>query len=90
MNDTHQQYLELIRRTRRCRTEVLETAGKMAGVGPGIMADLARQLIENGEDTALGLLTNVCSHQGIQLPPSLLPAVLEVIEPITDFGPLSH
>lgn len=88
MNDSHQKCLDLIRRTRRCRSEVLETAEEMADVCMDSIEDLARVLIENGEDTTLGILMNVCVVQGARLSPELLPAILEVIEPIIDFGSL--
>lgn len=88
MTDTHERYLEMIRRTRRCQSEVLETAGKMAEAEKGDVEKLARMLIEKGEDTALGILMNVCAVREIKLSPELLPEILEVIEPIIDFGPL--
>jgi hypothetical protein len=49
---------------------------------------MAREFISNGEDSALGVLMNVCAIRQIRVPPELLPSILELIEPIIDFGPL--
>jgi hypothetical protein len=88
MSSTHASHLDLIRRTRRYRPEVLDAAQKLAGVSIEELADMARQFIANGEDSALGVLMNVCAIRELRIPPELLPSILEVIEPIIDFGPL--
>jgi hypothetical protein len=88
MPDTIDQQLDLIRRTRRCRPEVRAAAAKLAHLRPEEYAELVRELIRTGEDTALGIVCNLCAVNGVRLEPDLAAKALRVIEPITDFGPL--
>jgi hypothetical protein len=44
MSSIHSPHLDLIRRTRRCRDEVLQTVDKLAGIGPDEMAEMALDL----------------------------------------------
>ena len=80
--------LEIIRQTRRCRPEILDAAGKMAGLDIANFEALCREFIANGEDTVLGILMNVCAVRQIKLDPDLLGDVLKVIQPVSDFGSL--
>lgn len=88
MPDTIDPYLDLIRRTRRCRPEVQAAAAKLAHLRPEDYAELVRELIRTGEDTALGIVCNLCAVNGVRLEPELAAKALRVIEPIIDFAPL--
>lgn len=88
MPDTIDQYLDLIRQTRRCRPEVQAAAAKLAQLRPEDYAELVRALICTGEDTSLGIVCNLCAVNGVRLEPDLAARALRVIEPITDFGSL--
>lgn len=78
----------MIRRTRRCRPEIQDTAEKLSHLTRDDYATLVQELIQCGEDTTLGIVCNLCAVNGIRLDPKLAAAILKVIEPITDFAPL--
>lgn len=80
--------LEIIRRTRRCRPEILEAAEKITLTDIADYEALSRELVTNGEDRSLGILMNVCGIRQIKLDPNLLGDIFKVIEPLSDFSPL--
>jgi hypothetical protein len=91
--DTLEHNLEIIRRTRRCRPEILDAAEKITDfdIADCDIADceaLSREFVANGEDTALGILMNICAVRQIKLDPNLLGDIFKVIEPVSDFGSL--
>ncbi len=86
MADIVEYNLEIIRRTRRCRPEILDAAQKIIDFDGVSFEVLARQLVANGEDTALGILMNLCAVQQIQPTPEILGEVFKVMEPLFDFS----
>lgn len=88
MIDSQKHYLDIIRQTKRCRPDIQETAQKLAGLSHAVLDDLVKALILAGEDTALGIVFNVCAVNGVQLDPPIAAEALKVIEPIIDFAPI--
>lgn len=88
MTDAKKQHLDMIRRTRRCRPEIQDTAAKLSHLASDDYAALVQELIQSGDDTTLGIVCNLCAVNGIRLDPKLVAETLKVIEPITDFAPL--
>ncbi len=88
MIDSHKQYLDILRHTRRCRPDVQDTAQKLAGLCHTDFEDMAKVLIRSGEDTILGIVFNICAVNKVQLDPAIAAEALKVIEPIIDFAPI--
>jgi hypothetical protein len=77
---------ERLQKTSRCRDEVQQTAACFSGLGIEAYEALIRQLVDLGEDQALGILLNVCAINAIRLSPELLAETLGVVEPLADFA----
>lgn len=88
MTEIVTQYLDTIRKIRRCRPEIKEAAAKLAHITQEEYELLVEELIRTGEDTTLGIVCNLCAANGIRLGPGLTAQVLKVIDPIIDFAPL--
>jgi len=73
-----------LRQTLRWRPEVKKTAASFAGVSVDEYEQLIRQLIETGDDKALGILMCVCGVNSVKLNPQVLAMVLKVVEPMID------
>jgi len=73
-----------LRQTMRWRPEVKKTAASFAGVSVDEYEQLIRQLIETGDDKALGILMCVCGVNSVKLNPQVLAMVLKVVEPMID------
>jgi len=73
-----------LRQTLRWRPEVEKTAASFAGVWVNEYDQLIRQLIETGEDKALGILMCVCGVNNVKLNPQVLAEALKVAEPVID------
>ena len=73
-----------LRQTLRWRPEVEKTAASFAGVSVNEYDQLIRQLIETGEDKALGILMCVCGVNNVKLNPQVLAEALKVAEPVID------
>jgi len=70
--------------TLRWRPEVEKTAASFASVSVDEHEQLMRQLIESGEDKALGILLCVCGVNSVKLNPQVLAEALKVAEPVID------
>ncbi|MGW8185730.1 MAG: SEC-C metal-binding domain-containing protein [Desulfobacterales bacterium] len=85
-----QSFLDVLRRTDRCRPVVMETAAELASLPTDQFEALAEALIEAGEDLALGILLLVATSNRVKLNPALLARALKVVEPLPDIrGPYS-
>jgi hypothetical protein len=73
-----------LRQTLRWRPEVEKTAASFAGVAVDEYEQLIRQLIETGDDKALGILLCVCGVNNVKLSPQVLAEALKVAEPVID------
>ena len=73
-----------LRQTLRWRPEVKKTAASFADVSVDEYEQLIRQLIETGDDKALGILMCVCGVNSVKLNPQVLALVLKVVEPVID------
>jgi len=73
-----------LRQTLRWRPEVEKTAASFAGVSVDEYEHLVRQLIESGDDKALGILLCVCGVNNVILNPQVLAEALKVAEPVID------
>lgn len=88
MTNSRKQYLDIIRQTRRCRSDIEDTAQKLADLSHEVFEDLVNLLIRSGEDTTLGIVFNICAVNGVPLDPTVAAEALKVIEPIIDFAPI--
>lgn len=88
MNACPKTYLDILRQTRRCRPDIEAAAEKLAGLSPETFDDLVKTLIQDGEDTTLGIAFNICAFNEVRLDPAIAAEALKVIEPITDFAPV--
>jgi len=77
--------IDKLRQTQRWRPEVEKTAAFFAGISVDKYEQLIQQLIETGEDKALGNLMCVCGVNSVKLNPQVLAGVLKVVEPMIDF-----
>ena len=73
-----------LRQTLRWRPEVEKTAASFADVSVDEYEQLTRQLIETGDDKALGILLCVCGVNNVKLNPQVLAEALKVAEPVID------
>ena len=80
-----QPFIEKLRLTRRCQTEISETSRFFADLSEDRFGALAQRLIQAGESKTLGILMNIAAVVGVKLPPAILAETLKVIDPLTDF-----
>jgi hypothetical protein len=76
--------IDKLRQTLRWRPEVEKTAASFAGIPVDEYEQLIRQLIDTGDDKALGILMCVCGVNSVKLNPQVLAMVLKVVEPLID------
>jgi hypothetical protein len=76
--------IDKLRQTLRWRPEVEKTAASFAGIPVDEYEQLIRQLIDTGDDKALGILMCVCGVNSVKLNPQVLAMVLKVVEPVID------
>ena len=79
--------LTLIRSTPRWQTAVKATADKMNKCTVTEFNELIDHCIENGADTELAIVLEVCALNKICIKPELLAESLKVVEPCIDFAP---
>ena len=73
-----------LRQTLRWRSDVEKTAAYFDGISVDEYEQLMRQLIESGDDKALGILLCVCGVNNVKLNPQVLAEALKVAEPVID------
>jgi hypothetical protein len=76
--------IDRLRQTQRWRPVVEKTAASFAGVSGDEYEQLIRQLIESGDDKALGILLCVCGVNNVPVDPQVLAETLKVAEPVID------
>ncbi len=76
--------IDKLRQTLRWRSDVEKTAAYFAGISVDEYEQLIRQLIESGDDKALGILLCVCGVNSVKLNPYVLAEALKVAEPVID------
>ncbi len=76
--------IDKLRQTLRWRSDVEKTATFFSGISVDEYEQLIRQLIESGDDKALGILLCVCGVNSVKLNPYVLAEALKVAEPVID------
>ncbi len=78
--------LERLHKTGRCRHEVEQTAMMFSHLSLTQYEEMINTLMDAGEDSAIGILLDVCAVNKIKLDPELLTKTLKVMEPLIDFA----
>ena len=75
----------ILQETSRCRPEIITAAEAFSRVDVRRYEEIARLLIDTGQDTAMGILLCISSLNSVKWRPDLLAETIKIVEPIVDF-----